>query len=124
MLHEAWDANVNFNLNLEEFRMHAIKWNMHIMLSIQKENKRIMSRLQGIQKTIHEGRGHEGINEIEKSLQHSLAKMLLQEEHTWFQISKQNILDDGDRSTRLYNVKAIQMRRMKIIHTIKNTRGM
>lgn len=110
MVKQACEDNSNLEVNLIRVKRSVSDWNMHTVKSIQKKNI-LMRMLGGIQRAIQDGRGHNRLNNLEKSIQQELSKTLYQEELAWYQQSKMKWLVDGDRNTRFYHIKVVQRRR-------------
>lgn len=85
MLKFVWNTNQPLMSNLEYFKATTIKWKLHNNGSIRKDKIHLISQLQGIQRSIQNGRDHEGICKLERQLQTNISKILYQEELIWFQ---------------------------------------
>lgn len=98
-------------------------WKLQTIDSVKHAKQTIMSRLNGIQKCIQEGRGHGGLLRLEKKLQVEMAKLLRHEELMWFQRSRAKWLVDGDRNTRYYHLKTVQRRKRNKIVMLRDGNG-
>lgn len=76
MVKQACEDNSNLEVNLIRLKRNVSDWNMHTVKSIQKKKNILMRRLGGIQRAIQDGRGHNRLNNLEKSIQQELSKIL------------------------------------------------
>ena len=104
------------------FSRKASDWNKHHFGNIFGRKKRVLARLNGIQKALAENPSH-SLVEMEKSLQTELNDILCQEEELWVKKSHINRLIEGDRNTAFHHMSTIVRRRRNRISRIKNDMG-
>lgn len=63
------------------------------------------------------------LHSLEKDLQAELDLLLKQEEIHWFQKSRTDWINDGDRNTRYYHVRTISRRRRSKVEMLKGEDG-
>jgi hypothetical protein len=97
-----------------------VKWKREVFGSINKRKADLMARLNGIQRKQHIERNNKFLEKLEQNLQQELTLVLKQEEAVWFQKSRSQWIQDGDRNTRYYHVKTINRRRRNKIMMLKN----
>ncbi|XP_075665226.1 uncharacterized protein LOC142634861 [Castanea sativa] len=119
---EAWSRTRSLRESIENFSRKASDWNKHHFGNIFGRKKRVMARLNGIQKAIASHPSH-SLNEMEKTLHEELNTLLEQEEEFWVQKSCINRLIEGDRNTAFHHMSTIVRRRRNKISCIKNYIG-
>ncbi|XP_030940291.1 uncharacterized protein LOC115965260 [Quercus lobata] len=119
---EAWGRTRPLQESIENFSRRASVWNKDHFGNIFGKKKRVMARLNGIQKAIVVHPSH-SLLELEKVLHKDLNTLLDQEEELWVQKSRINRLVEGDRNTTFHHMSAIVRRRCNKISCIKNELG-
>ncbi|RYR45945.1 hypothetical protein Ahy_A07g031714 [Arachis hypogaea] len=118
----AWQKERPLPAALEELATKLKGWNSEIFGNIFKRKRKIMSRLNGIQRAPSYGR-NPWLENLEKRLSEELNTILDQEELFWMQKFRQLWIVEGDRNTRFYHTKtAIRRCKNKIIK-LRNNEG-
>lgn len=116
---EPWGQALPLQTAIDRFAKKATDWNRHQFGNIFCKKKRIMARLNGIQKVMANSPSH-SLMVIEKELHRELECILNQEEEFWVQKSRINRLVEGDRNTAFHHMTTIVRRRRNQISSIKN----
>ena len=111
---EGWGRARTLWESVESFSRKATDWNKNHFSNIFGKKKRVMARLNGIQKAIANHPSY-SLLELEKVLHKELNTLLDQKEELWVQKSCINWLIEGDR-----NMSTIVRRRRNKISCIKN----
>ncbi|CAJ2658994.1 unnamed protein product [Trifolium pratense] len=100
-LNSNWEKDTNIVQSLHNLTIQLKKWNKDIFGDIFKRKKEILDRLNGIQNSSNYGHSI-FLENLEKELQDQLVVTLYQEECFWFQKSRSQWINDGDRNTNKY----------------------
>ncbi|KAK8485940.1 hypothetical protein V6N11_063554 [Hibiscus sabdariffa] len=87
MLKQNWDVNGDVEANLHNFRVVVTHWNLESFGSIGRKKRRLLARIQGVEKNI-ELCGRDNLFNLENKLKAELETVLAQEETLWFQRSR------------------------------------
>lgn len=79
-----WNNKDDFVQNLKRIEYDAQDWKKCSINHVQQVKRGITSRLQGIQKSMHERHNITGLMKLEKNLHGDLKIILRQEELMWF----------------------------------------
>ncbi|MCH83403.1 hypothetical protein A2U01_0004223, partial [Trifolium medium] len=123
MLREHWNDDALVSDNLSEIKSNVHQWKTNTFDKILIKKKRIMARLDGIQRALHNGNRNKGLWALEIKLNKELSETLQKEELMWFQRSRAKWLMDGDRNTRYYHLKTVNRRRRNNIVMLKDVNG-
>lgn len=116
-------AKESLNTNLQQVKNDIKEWKENTVDLVMNQKRKIMARLNGVQRGLQRNENYAGLKRLEKNLQHELHKILHKEELMWFQRSRGKWLADGDRNTRYYHRKIINRRRKNRIRMIKDNDG-
>lgn len=107
---------------IDKFAKRAIDWNKTHFINIFGKKRRILARLNGIQKAMAKSPSH-SLVVLEKELQKELENILNQEEELWVQKSCITHLVEGERNTTFHHMTTIVRRRRNRISYVKNKIG-
>ena len=119
---EAWNQSLSLQEAIDRFAKKATDWNKSHFGNIFGKKRRILARLNGIQKAMANRPSH-SLVVLEKDLQKELESILNQEEELWVQKSRISRLVEGDRNTAFHHMSTIVRRRRNRISCIKNEMG-
>ncbi|RYR59634.1 hypothetical protein Ahy_A05g025541 [Arachis hypogaea] len=85
-----------------QFSDEVAKWNKEIFKPVTKQKRRIMSRLEGIQRAPNY-RCNPFFEKLEKRLNNELEDMLDREELMWKQKVREQWVVEGDRNTKYFH---------------------
>ncbi|XP_028807543.1 uncharacterized protein LOC114762247 [Neltuma alba] len=120
MLQKNWNREGKFNGRLNKLRDSLISRNREVFRSIHKRKKLLVARLDGIQKKISNcNRPSPSLIKLEDNLQKELEDVLSQEEILWYQKSRREWINDGDRNTKFYHVRTLDRRRRNKVAMLK-----
>ncbi|XP_015933190.1 uncharacterized protein LOC107459476 [Arachis duranensis] len=94
-IQRSWNQNNHFYQNLKTLTQKLKVWNKEIFGHILKKKRRILNRLEGIQRNDAYGR-NSFLQRLEKELLADLEEILNQEEIMWMQKSRQQFFVDGE----------------------------
>ncbi|XP_075665909.1 uncharacterized protein LOC142635672 [Castanea sativa] len=119
---ESWSRSGPFQVAIDCFSRKASEWNRNHFGNIFRRKRRVLARLNGIQKALADNPSHSLI-EMEKTLYKELNVLLCQEEELWVQKSCINWMIEGDRNISFHHMSTIVRRRRNRISCIKNDMG-
>ena len=112
----------HFSAAIEKFTSEATQWNKNQFGNIFEKMRRLMARLNGIQKAVASNPTSTLI-ELENQLHKDLEVVLDQEAELWALKSRVNWMVLGDRSTSFFHVSTLARRKRNMINAIKNEVG-
>lgn len=118
----AWRQSSHLGEAVDKFVKDVSIWNKNEFGNVFVKKKRIMARLNGIQKAMAL-RPSAQLVELEKVLQQELESILNQERDIWALKSRVNWLVEGERNTSFFHVTTLVRRKRNRIDAIKNTVG-
>ena len=98
------------------------KWNKEVFGYIHKRKNNILARLAGIQRALEWHRSRH-LMELEVTLKRELESILSQEEILWYQKSRRDWIEFGDRNTKYFHRQTIKRRRQNQIVMLKDEHG-
>ena len=119
---DAWGQSHPLWESIENFSKKATNRNRNHFGNIFGKKKRVMARLNGIQKAISIYPSH-SLLKLEKELLLELNVLLNQEEEFWVQNSRINRLVEGDRNTAFHHLTTMVRRRRNKFSCIINDLG-
>ncbi|XP_072074464.1 uncharacterized protein [Arachis hypogaea] len=122
VIKSAWNNEYDFPVALNNLTESLKKWNNETFGNIFRKKRRLLNRIQGIQKSRLYGR-NKFLDGLEKDLSEELKKILDQEEIFWLQKSRQKWLVEGDRNTKYFHTKTLVRRRKNKIVKLRNNNG-
>lgn len=122
IVQEAWVDSPSWNVAVNDFQHKVTKWNSSHFGNIFHKKKRIMARLERIDRSL--SRGHNrALEDLQKQLWKEYHEIMAQEELFWFQKSRCNWFKFGDRNTRFYHTVAVVRRKRNKIEALINDGG-
>lgn len=107
---------------INTFSVEAKRWNKEHFGNVFEKKRRIMARLNGIQKVIA-ATPSSNLIDFEKHLQKELEGILDQERYIWALKSKINWMILGDRNTSFCHISTLVRRKRNRITIVKNNMG-
>ena len=119
---ETWRESGDYVNSAGHFITEVRKWNKEVFGYIHKRKNNILARLAGIQRALewHKSRS---LMDLEVTLKRELESILSQEEILWFQKSRRDWVEFGDRNTKYFHRQTIQRRRQNQIVMLKDEHG-
>lgn len=114
-----WSANADLADNVRHITTSLKDWNKEHFGSVGRKKRRVLARIQGVQKELSISR-RPGLFKLEKKLQKELDDILKQEEMIWYQKSREEWIVSGDRNTKYYHTSTVINRSRKKIGALKN----
>ncbi|XP_028804491.1 uncharacterized protein LOC114759480 [Neltuma alba] len=118
-----WNNELVLADNIENFRKKAQNWNMEVFGMIGKQKRTLQRRLAGVQKALESNPLSSHLLDLEFSLVTEYENICLREELLWVQKSRSQWIQNGDRNTHYYHMKAVIRRRGKKIAMLKTGEG-
>ena len=122
VVQKAWTNAPHLQEAIKAFTRDASDWNRNHFGNIFARKRRLMSRLDGIQRALALS-PLVSLVELERKLQADLYCVLRQEEELWTLKSRVNWLISGDRNTSFFHVSTLVRRRRNSITSIMSKEG-
>lgn len=122
MLQESWLSNGNITETIDFFTAKVKEWNLNVFGHINKQKRRILARVVGVQKAT-EKTPRRSLFELETRLINAYNAILEREEILWFQKSRCKWIQYGDRNTKFFHASTIVRRRRSRISSLQDENG-
>ena len=122
MVNQAWQHPRKLLEAIEVFSEQASLWNKNQFGNIFQKKKRIVARLDGVQRALA-NHPSASLVALENHLIKDLDVVLEQERDLWVLKSRINWMILGDRNTSFYHILALARRKRNSITAIKNDVG-
>ena len=119
IVEKAWDQAASFDQAVSSFTTLAITWNKEVFGNLFDRKKKILARLNGVQKAIAT-RPSTFLLSLDRELSQEYTEILNHEEDFWALKSHLDWQIHGDRNTAFFHVKTITRRRYNRIDHMKN----
>lgn len=119
VVNQTWRKERKLSENIESFAKEASLWNKNHFGNIFAKKKRIMARLNGVQKVLAINPSP-SLAHLENHLLEELDKVIGQETELWALKARMNWLVLGDRNTSFYHISALARRKRNQISSVKN----
>ncbi|KAK2649578.1 hypothetical protein Ddye_017067 [Dipteronia dyeriana] len=118
-----WEPNGSSLLNkIQSLSNNLKEWNQTTFGCIFQRKRRILVRLQGIQKSLGE-RFNSGLIKLEATLRKEYNNIIEQEEVFWLQKSRNIWLKQGDRNTKFFHLSTMVRKRHNKLEGLKGEDG-
>ncbi|XP_028784590.1 uncharacterized protein LOC114740585 [Neltuma alba] len=118
-----WTPSLPLETNLANLAIAAQQWNHEVFGEIGKNKRRLRGRINGVQRALETRPLSSHLNELDITLRSDYEMVCLQEELLWFQKSRANWINLGDRNTSYYHTQARIRRRQNRIAALQNESG-
>ncbi|XVF08056.1 hypothetical protein REPUB_Repub06bG0192700 [Reevesia pubescens] len=118
LLKDNWTAEIDLHVTLSRWRTILQKWNCEVFGNIFKRKRRLLARIEGAQKAM-ESQPNSFLFQLENELVADYNQVLLQEEMLWYQKSRSNWVQLGDRNTKYFHTKTLIKRSRNKITMLK-----
>ena len=122
VVENAWVRSSGLNEAIDTFQREATAWNKSHFGNIFARKRKIMARLNGIQRVVAV-RPSSSLLDLENNLLKELDVELGQEQDLWTLKSRINWMVQGDRNTAFFHVSTLVRRKRNQISAIKNGVG-
>lgn len=119
---EKWDNNHALIPSLAQLSDELQSWNKDVFGNIFQQKRTLLARLGGIQKELSI-KANRGLIKLESKLHRELDEILDREDTLWYQKSRIDWLQNGDRNTTFFHVSTIVRRWRNKISAIENENG-
>lgn len=117
-----WSHEGDFQQQLVEFAQRVKQWNKEVFGNITQRKNRLRARLAGVQRSLAQ-KTTIAMFKLEFRLKRMWEEILTQEELLWFQKSRTEWLQAGDRNTRFFHLSMLIRRRQNRIDALQNQEG-
>ncbi|GKV28437.1 hypothetical protein SLEP1_g37496 [Rubroshorea leprosula] len=123
IIHQVWvDTNTNTAKSVELTMNRAKAWSLATFGNIFKRKKKLLARIEGIQKS-HAYNFSSFLWNLERDLLQQYNDILNWEADLWFMKSRTDWIADGDKNTRLFHVTTLKHRSRNRIFGLFNSQG-
>lgn len=105
--------------SLKQFAVKLQAWNKHTFGNIFQKKRRLLLRLEGVQKAL-DSKPTNSLIVLEARLKREWEEVLFQEELLWKQKSRVEWLKERDKNTRLFHLSTLIRRRRKKVDCLLN----
>ncbi|XP_057745165.1 uncharacterized protein LOC130963033 [Arachis stenosperma] len=116
---QAWDSNQPLTIVLNETTRQLIKWNKDVFGHVGRQKRRIINRIEGIQRASSYGK-NPFLKKLEAKLNEELEDILDKDEVLWMQKSRDLWVVDEDYNTQYYHTRTVIRRRRNKILKLKD----
>ncbi|XP_028752651.1 uncharacterized protein LOC114712302 [Neltuma alba] len=117
----SWE-NKNWLQGCESFKKSAMEWNEKVVGSVAAKKKKLLIRLEGIDKARQSNRSN-GLQRLEKRIWEDYSKLAAQEELIWFQKSRSKWLKWGDKNTSFFHATTVMRKKRNSIEALQDSNG-
>ena len=118
-LKDNWETATQLPSTLTTLTEQLRVWNKLVFGNIFQRKRRVLARLGGVQKAIA-NRGNQFLYQLEDELATEYGRIIQQEELHWYQKSRCQWINHGDRNTSYFHTKTIIRRQRNKIKALKN----
>lgn len=122
VVNNSWNDNGDIDDNLNNLKRKLMLWNKNNFGNIFARKKRLMARLEGIQRKLTQGHST-GLIKLERKIRQELQATLYQEELYWYQQSREEWIVSGDRNTKFYHAATSIRKSRRKVCSLKNHEG-
>ena len=117
-----WNPQRPLTENISSMANTLSYWHKDCFGNIQQRKRRLWARLFGIQKSL-EVQGPRYLLKLERKLQNDLKTVLDQDELLWFQRSREDWIESGDRNTKFYHTSTLIRKRRNNLKALRTPHG-
>ena len=114
-----WNGWMDWKQNIDQFAIACQEWNKTVFGHIEGRKKRLLRRLDGVNRELCRVGNSQRLEELRLSLWEQLENTLTQEALLWAQKARRNWSVDGDRNTRLFHAQANGRRKINRVDALK-----
>ena len=118
LMDNTWKNEAELSHNLNVFTKEVKKWNQSYFGNIFKIKRVLVARINGVQRAL-EGKLNPFLFNLEKQLLNDYNQTLLQKELLWFQKSRSNWVQFGDRNNKYFYTTMIIRRRKNRVEALR-----
>lgn len=118
IISSSWERGSNILEAIKCFQQATSKWNTEMFGHIGKKKRTLLARLNGIHRAL-EQRSSNHLRIIEAELLKEYENILMQEELLWFQKSRREWIQFGDRNIKYYRYKTKARQHRNMIEMLK-----
>ncbi|GMI87106.1 hypothetical protein HRI_002379900 [Hibiscus trionum] len=122
LLSESWKMEKGIFENLTDFQNCSRRWNREVFGHIGQRKNQLLARIRGVEIAIERNQTP-FLLDLERSLKVELFEVLKQEESLWFQKSRSQWIEQGDRNTKYFHAKTLSRRRKNSIKMLRLDNG-
>lgn len=122
VVQRSWAEEVKWEQGVRNFHSQAAAWNRECCGNIFHQKRRIMARMEGIDKKLEEGQNR-GLEKLRTKLWQEYQDILVHEDGFWYQRARQDLLKFGDRNTRYFHTSAVIRKRRNNIVMLEDDQG-
>nr|GMD01122.1 LINE-type retrotransposon LIb DNA [Ipomoea batatas] len=112
------DPNRDLLSTIAEVTSQSKEWNKNVFGNIFKRKANLQARIKGVQESVYYPNSN-GLQVLENKLIAELDQVLVEEELLWFQKSRRQWVQDGDRNTAFYHKSTLIRRNRARIRMLK-----
>ncbi|XP_061353952.1 uncharacterized protein LOC133298637 [Gastrolobium bilobum] len=122
MVQECWGNNADWLDASSLFQREALEWHESVFKATQRKKNRLHARLRGIDHCLSHQHSS-SLENLQRDLWKELEVILIREEITWFQRSRCDWFQFGDKNTEYFHSITVSRRRRNRIITIMDEDG-
>jgi len=121
-LHQKWQSQQPLVPSLTSLAVDLYRWNREVFGNLFRRKRKTWARLEGVQRCLSNG-GPLHLLKLEMRLRSELNLILQEIETLWFQKSRVEALQDGDRNAKYFHISTIICRRANRIEALQHDDG-
>lgn len=123
VVRDAWKEERDVRTNAHGVAEALKEWNKKVFCNINARKRRVLARLEGVQRKLAGG-AHKHLIKLDRKLREEMEEVLYHEEIMWFQKSREQWITSGDHNTSFYHAATLVRRGRSRVEALKDEDGM
>ncbi|KAL4366196.1 hypothetical protein GQ457_05G015820 [Hibiscus cannabinus] len=121
-LSSVWGDTSDYCGSVGRFQEQSIWWNKEVFGHIEKRKNKLLARIKGVERALDVSY-RQSLVDLEDTLHRELDIVLEQEESLWFQNSRSNWIQQGDRNTKYFHLTTARRQKQNMVRSLRVETG-